>query len=83
MLGFKKHNIVIMEGSSKFVNHEILGMVDCITNRRISRTRCQKFDGEHPTMFVIERVTTPRRFHTLKQLIEKVYPGICAFDVPM
>ena len=44
MFGYKKYVTVIMDGSSKFVNQEIAGMIDMMTNRRIGRSKCHAFD---------------------------------------
>ena len=81
MFGYKKYNTVIMDGSSKFVNMEITGMIDMKTRRRIGRSKCHKLDKNHPTMMVISRYTNPMRYWEAKRLIEEFYPGVCAFDV--
>ena len=83
MFGYKKSVTVIMDGSSKFVNQEIAGMIDMMTNRRIGRSKCHAFDMNHPTMKVIKRYTNPMRYWEAKRLIEQFYPGLCTFDANM
>ena len=83
MFGYKKYVTVIMDGSSKFVNQEIAGMIDMMTNRRIGKSKCRAFDKSHPTMKVIKRYTNPIRYWEAKRLIEQFYPGVCTFDVNM
>lgn len=81
MFGYRKYVTVIMDGSSRFVNREITGMVDMKTRRLFGRSKCRKLDKNHPTMMVIKRYTTPFRYWEAKRLIEQFYPGVCAFDV--
>lgn len=81
MLGYKIYTTVIMEGSSKFVNREITGMIDMGTRRLFGRSKCRQLDRQHPTMKVIKRFTNASRYNETRKLIEKFYPGVCAFDV--
>lgn len=81
MLGMKVYTTVIQDGSSKFVNREITGILDLMTKRRIGRTRCRKLDRNHPTTMVLKRLTTANRYREAKLMIEKTYPGYCAFNV--
>lgn len=81
MFGWRIYNTVIMDGSSKFVNREITGIVDMMTRRLFGRSICRKFDRQYVTMRVIRRFTNAERYRQTKNMIEEFYPGICAFDV--
>lgn len=50
MFGTKNFTTIIMDGSNENVNREIIGIIDMITKRRISRTKCRSLDKNHPTM---------------------------------
>lgn len=79
MFGYEIYNTVIMDGSNKVVNREIVGIIDMMTNRRIGRSKCRRFDKSHPTMKVVRRFTSARRYWEARRLIEKTYPGYCTF----
>lgn len=79
MFGYERFTTVIMDGSNEFVNREIAGIIDMMTRRRIGRSRCRKLDRKHPTMKVIKRFTSARRYWEARRLIEKHYPGVCTF----
>lgn len=81
MFGWRVYTTVIMDGSSKFVNREIVGLMDMITRRRIGKSRCRKLDKNYPTMRVIKRFTSIERYHNARREIERFYPGVCNFDV--
>lgn len=81
MFGYKMYTTVIMDGSSKFVNREITGMIDMVTRRLFGRSRCRAMDSQHPTMKVIKRFTNAERYREARKLIETYYPGVCTFDV--
>lgn len=83
MLGYRKFNIVIMDGSSKWVNREIAGIVDMATDRKIGKTRPRPLDQSHPTMKVISRITTYDKFREACKIIENTYPGLCVFKVAL
>ena len=79
MFGYERFATVIMDGSNEFVNREIAGIIDMVTERRIGRSRCRKLDRNHPTMKVIKRFTSARRYWEARRLIDKYYPGLCTF----
>ena len=81
MFGYRMYNTVIMDGSSKFVNGEIRGLLDMTTNRVIGKTRCRKLDKDHPTMYVLRRFTNAEKYRQARRRIENFYPGVCNFDV--
>ena len=81
MFGYKIYTTVIMDGSSKFVNREITGMIDMVTRRLFGRSKCRELDRQHPTMKVIKRFTNATRYRETRKLIEMYYPGVCVFDV--
>lgn len=81
MFGYRIYNTVIMDGSSKFVNGEIRGMIDMTTRRLIGKSRCRKLDKSHPTMIVIRRFTNAEKYRQARRRIENFYPGVCNFDV--
>ena len=81
MFGYKIYTTVIMEGSSKFVNREIVGMIDMVTRRMIGKSKCRSLDRQHPTMKVVKRFTNASRYRDARRLVETYYPGVCAFDV--
>lgn len=83
MFGYKVYKTVIMDGSSRFVNNEITGMIDMVTKRRIGKSRCRKLDKDHPTIKVVKRFTNSIRYWEARRLIEKYYPAVCNFDVPI
>jgi hypothetical protein len=80
MFGYKIYKTVIMDGTNLFVNREITGIIDMITRRRIGRSKWRPLDKNHPTMKVIKRFTSVRKYHDARRLIEKSYPGLCTFD---
>lgn len=79
MFGYERYVTVIMDGSSNFANREIAGIIDMATRRRIGKSKCRTLDRKHPTMKVITRFTSARRYWEAKRLIEKDYPGVCTF----
>ena len=82
MFGWRIYKTVIMEGSNKAVNGEIVGLIDMITRRKIGRSRCRKLDRkQYPTMYVIRRFTNITRYHDARREIERFYPGVCCWDV--
>lgn len=81
MYGWRVYTTVIMDGSSKFVNREIVGLMDMMTRRRFGRSICRRLDRKHPTMKVIKRFTSINRYHDARRMIERVYPGVCCWDV--
>ena len=83
MFGYKVYNTVVMDGSSKFVNREIAGMIDMTTRRRFGRSKCRRLNRSHPTIIVIRRFTSSVNYWKARKLIESFYPGVCNFDVPM
>lgn len=80
MLGYKRYNTVIMDGSSKFVNQEIVGMIDMITRKRIGKSKCRPLGKDYPTMMVVKRFTSATKYWETRRAIEKNYPGVCTFD---
>lgn len=87
MLGFKTYYTVIMDGTNKKVNREILGIFDMMTIRRkfgkFARTKTKWVDKDHPTMRVIKTFTSAENYRNIRRIIEEGYPGLCNFDVPM
>lgn len=81
MFGYRVYNTVIMDGSSKFVNREIRGLLDMTTRRIFGKSRFRKLDQDHPTMVVMERYTTAEKYRQARRTIEEFYPGVCSFDV--
>lgn len=81
MFGWRIYKTVIMDGSSKFVNREIVGIMDMMTRRKIGRSRCRRLDRQHPTTMVIRRFTSINRYHDARRMVEKFYPGVCCWDV--
>lgn len=82
MLGWKKFNTVIMDGSSRFVNKEIAGIIGMVTRRRFRRVRIKSFPGR-PEMKVISIITNAETYRIIKNTIEAQYPGVCSYDVRM
>lgn len=83
MLGYKRFNTVIMDGSSNFVNKEIAGIMDMVTGKRIGRTKVKSMDKNHPTMKRFTRFTSVQRYHDARRIIERTYPGLCVFDAKL
>lgn len=81
MFGWRIYKTVIMDGS-KFVNGEIVGIIDMVTRRKIGRSRCRKLDRkQHPRKYVIRRFTSITRYHDARRMVEQFYPGVCCWDV--
>lgn len=81
MFGWRIYKTVITDGN-KFVNGEIVGLMDMITRRKVGRSRCRVVDRKrYPTRYVVRRFTNIKRYHDARREIEKFYPGVCCWDV--
>lgn len=84
MLGFKNYYTVIMDGTDKKRNREILGIIDMMTiKRKFGRSKTKWLDKDHPTMRVVRTFTSAENYRNIRRIIEEGYPGLCCFDVPM
>lgn len=80
MFGWRVYTTVIKDGN-KFVNREIVGIMDMITRRSIGRSRCRLLDKKHhPKTYVIRRFTSINRYHDARRMVEQFYPGVCIWD---
>lgn len=82
MFGFKMYHTVVMDGTHKFVNNEIAGIIDMHTHRVIGKSRPRPMKGD-PTKVVISRFTTAERYRQACRLIKEKYPADCAFNVTL
>ena len=76
----KKRNLVIMDGSNIETVKAVLGVVRMIGGDKCIK-RCKRLDDSHPTMKVINYRTDSRTSEDIKEVLDKVWPGLCIYNV--
>lgn len=75
----RKHNLIVMDGSSTERLCSVMVKLGDIIGRGI--VRVSRLDGNHPTMFVMEYQTGLLNHLKIKKELENSYPGLCIHDV--
>lgn len=75
----RKHNLIVMDGSSKERLYSIIVKLGDIIGRET--VQVNRLDENHPTMFVMEYRTGLLNHLKVKNELENSYPGLCIHDV--
>lgn len=75
----RKHNLVVMDGSSTERLYSVMVKLGDVIGRGI--VRVSRLDENHPTMFLMEYQTGLRNHLKIKKELENSYPGLCIHDV--
>ena len=79
----KNFNTVIMDASNEEVVRNIVEGINIVTEERCGSATCRPFSDKRPDMKVVTTRTTKRKYESIRGMIERAYPGLCAFDVAM
>lgn len=75
----RKHNLIIMDGSSKECLYSIMVKLGNFIEKGL--VQVSRLDENHPTMFVMGYQTGLRNHLRIKKELENSYPGLCIHDV--
>lgn len=80
-LGFKFYKTIIMDGSDLKKVKSIIAVFDMITRRRLGKTNYKPINSDHPTMLEFKIFASANTYNNACKIINKIYPGLCIFDV--
>lgn len=75
----KKHNLIVMDGSSEERLNSIVATLGNIIGSGFIFVSC--LDRDHPTMFNVEYETGLLNHLKIKRELENDYPGLCIHDI--
>lgn len=81
LLGAKVYSILIKDGSNPYIVGRISGMAEALGAKHADRKGYANQQAkENPNQIIIHHYMTKHQYMKLQKLIEKNYPGLCAFE---
>lgn len=81
VLGLKVYSILIKDGTNKYIVGRISGMAEALgVNKANMNGFANQQPKDHPEQLIVHQYMTKHQYIKLQKLIEKNYPGLCAFE---
>lgn len=77
----KKHNIVVMDGSDRFVMNNIVRVVGMCAYPHGGNFDYHKLDEAHPNMMIVKFKANTKQFNRIMVILDTIYPALCNYDV--